>query len=718
MKYCWLLCCLGAIISLALFPHAAYAQPPAPKLTLQANPPEGGDRAVVVAHLQGTRGADIRNATIRFFVNDSYDGMAHTDETGHANWRLRHKLGAGSYRIAAVFSGSDSLMPARAEQILEVSATRIELSTTPATPRLGDRIVLRARVTDMHGAPVPPGRVLLFINGERQAELRTDANGDAERALKPDLAAGNYSITAEYLGGPGLLPTDAKHTTTIAPTIFTIRTTPAISGVRFTLNDRLFISGSDGIARVEVDQPGQYRVQIVPWENDASGMRPQFDRWEDPIFDPGRIVEIPAKLHLNAGFDVSYLVTTLFTDPKGQPVAPDRISAFRFSSSYGTNYDVADSEPRWLKAIHVVRGADGLTASNIMYTIESVMVDGANVVNQAQQRFTSGPRERWNVQLQLYRARFVAHDALFGFPIGSALSLTFPDGAVETRTLGPEADVTFEGLARGAYVVKLKAPGMSGITPAAISHDQEIRLLVLSYVDMAVIGVILALIALGLLLIGRPWLPKLLRDPVGLGRQLGGLPRLAPARARESLLRLRQRLMGLQRTRSQRPPLQRNDPVLISAALLVALGGLGGSLAPGIMKQTTSAVPTTISQPTTAVPNALAATTAIPAPAATVAPALAATPAPAAPEMPTQLVYRTPLQRNSQGAAVVQLQQRLRELGYFIYPENTGFFGTVTAQAVSQFQRARSLAITGIADQTLIAALNACTNACAVLPQE
>ncbi|MBS1968169.1 MAG: peptidoglycan-binding protein [Chloroflexi bacterium SZAS-1] len=136
------------------------------------------------------------------------------------------------------------------------------------------------------------------------------------------------------------------------------------------------------------------------------------------------------------------------------------------------------------------------------------------------------------------------------------------------------------------------------------------------------------------------------------------------------------------------------------------------------MKQTTSAVPTTTSQSTTAVPNALAATTAIPAPAATVAPALAATPAPAAPEMPMQLVYRTPLQRNSQGAAVVQLQQRLRELGYFIYPENTGFFGTVTAQAVSQFQRARSLAITGIADQTLIAALNACTNACAVLPQE
>ncbi|ARP44167.1 Peptidoglycan endopeptidase LytF [Geobacillus thermodenitrificans] len=54
------------------------------------------------------------------------------------------------------------------------------------------------------------------------------------------------------------------------------------------------------------------------------------------------------------------------------------------------------------------------------------------------------------------------------------------------------------------------------------------------------------------------------------------------------------------------------------------------------------------------------------------------------------------------GDDVKVLQQRLKQLGYFKYPEITGYFGTVTEAAVKQFQQANGLKVTGKADAVTI----------------
>lgn len=59
---------------------------------------------------------------------------------------------------------------------------------------------------------------------------------------------------------------------------------------------------------------------------------------------------------------------------------------------------------------------------------------------------------------------------------------------------------------------------------------------------------------------------------------------------------------------------------------------------------------------------------------------------------------RTPLAPGQSGDRVTALQQRLRQLGFFRYPRNTNYYGTITATAVRDFQRSRGLAPTGIAD--------------------
>ncbi len=88
------------------------------------------------------------------------------------------------------------------------------------------------------------------------------------------------------------------------------------------------------------------------------------------------------------------------------------------------------------------------------------------------------------------------------------------------------------------------------------------------------------------------------------------------------------------------------------------------------------------------------------------------TPLPTIPVPAISLSYAGDLAHGSSGEAVRALQARLRQLRYFVYPEETGFFGDATYGAVYTFQRDRGLPPTGIADQTTVAALNACDERC------
>ena len=70
------------------------------------------------------------------------------------------------------------------------------------------------------------------------------------------------------------------------------------------------------------------------------------------------------------------------------------------------------------------------------------------------------------------------------------------------------------------------------------------------------------------------------------------------------------------------------------------------------------------------------------------------------------------LSRNNTGEDVVRLQDRLAELGYFDV-ESTGFYGTITEDAVLRFQQDRGLAVDGIAGAETFAALYGTENTAA-----
>jgi hypothetical protein len=80
---------------------------------------------------------------------------------------------------------------------------------------------------------------------------------------------------------------------------------------------------------------------------------------------------------------------------------------------------------------------------------------------------------------------------------------------------------------------------------------------------------------------------------------------------------------------------------------------------------------------------------------------------------PLALTFTRALTQGVSGPDVAALQERLRQLGYFTYPQDTGYFGDATYGAVFTFQQVRLLPTTGVADSRTVEELNDCDQSCA-----
>jgi hypothetical protein len=315
----------------------------------------------------------------------------------------------------------------------------------------------------------------------------------------------------EAIGTQAYLPAHASMQLTVRPILLTIETVPHIADVAFSLEGQTFVSGADGFARIEINQPGTYQLQVnetADVQVDAD-TRITFSRWADSVFQPDRTVDATSDVQLQAGFSTSHPIGLSFVDLGGNPVDAARVTSVTLKRSDGSYWTYEDSQSQWLTATHVVRRREGLEAAPLLYSVESAMIDGTSAVNRYQQRFYVDKKDTWQVQLLLYSARIHATDAIFGFQIGHGVTLQYPDGHVEELPFGANNDVYVTSLARGLYHVQVKGvTGMAPLTPIALSKDQEVELKVLSGLDIGA-GITLGLtIALVLLFYKRPYLLK------------------------------------------------------------------------------------------------------------------------------------------------------------------------------------------------------------------
>ncbi|RPI91753.1 MAG: Ig-like domain repeat protein [Chloroflexi bacterium] len=422
--------------------------------------------------------------------------------------------------IVAMLALLEPVLPVQAGGLNSPRQALTNLTIEPLKPVVtGDHPTVTVHLTAEFGKPIPKQPIILLVDGKRKAEGVTDSRGIAVMTLKFKFPAGRYQLTAIYPGvlSIGVPSAVAKTNMRVESAKVAIYTVPPTPGVVFKLDGQTYTSDKEGVVNLEVDLGGTYPLEVLPIDhsNLASNIRMEFSRWNDNVFTPTREVHFPREDRLEAGFTVNYQVNQEFRDLSGELVDPARISSIVIRG-VGTTFTFDKAGPIWLPANRLTRRiGDRLESEEILYYFRDVNIDGANVVNKGEQRFRIQPDDVWPVQVLLYSARFSARDAMFHFPIGKGIELTYPDGHKQEFFFdSANAELVIPALARGSYSARIiGAGGSAPPTPVHLSRDQGVELLMLSYLDIAVIVGIPLLIALAFFFIGRPHWFRVLRHP-------------------------------------------------------------------------------------------------------------------------------------------------------------------------------------------------------------
>ena len=401
-----------------------------------------------------------------------------------------------------------------------------QLSVRPMEPvTVGVAVDVIVDLTTADGAPLADEAVTFIRDGEEVRRTRTDGTGVATLRIGAGLPPGEYGLLVTYAGRTGAyLGASASATLAVVPFDLAIETVPPLPGMVFEFDGARFVAGNDGVARIPVDVAGDHELAVIEDAYRNPDQRAEFSRWNTELFGPRITLRIPFNQSLQAGFDVFFSASQTFLDLEGGEVDPSRVTSLTLRSSIGTTHTHPNGQARWYKANRVVRRVSGLESVAVRYNVDSVEVDGSNVVNSGQQRFLVQPRDTWNIELLLFSAHLAARDAIFGFSIGQAVDVAYPNGTVVRVEPDETGELWARWLARGIYRMTVAdAPGWAPVMPVALSRDQDVQLKVISYLDMVVAAIACLGLALGLLHVGRP---HLMSDMVaGAGR---GVARIVP----------------------------------------------------------------------------------------------------------------------------------------------------------------------------------------------
>ena len=376
---------------------------------------------------------------------------------------------------------------------------------------LGDHPTVVVRLTTEAGLPVRGQTIRLVVNDTQKRKVVTDNAGIARLKLNYKFSVGTHHIKAAFWGSSslGLIPAVAEQKFVIKPLGLVIRIVPPLAGIQLIFNNKVYTSNEAGIISISVEERGTYPLRILrPEERDLSpDMLVTFSQWSDEVFEPNREIKIIRSRELDAGFIVSYWVRQILVDSAGQLIDPARVSMMTLKAA-GKTLIFEDAGAHWLPANQLASRVDRrLESLSLSYYVRNIIIDGVNVVSEGQQRFHSRPNTVWPIKLLVYSARFFASDALFRFPVGSGIRLEHPDGRSEDILFESAGDLKMGSLPRGLYRASvIGAHGMTPPTPLALSQSQDVELLVISHLDMAVVLLAGAVIALGLPFFGRPQL--------------------------------------------------------------------------------------------------------------------------------------------------------------------------------------------------------------------
>jgi hypothetical protein len=290
------------------------------------------------------------------------------------------------------------------------------------------------------------------------------------------------------------------------PVTITLRTVPPLPGVRFQFDGRTVVTNAKGVVTVtEPHNFGLHTLTLVQTHLVTTDRQYYFARWagqRDPnqaFVDTVRGLPMRADYTVTAGFTVSCPVSPRLVEQTGSALSPAQVSELTVLSDRGQPTTLRTSGVSWLLCAAPAYRDSQLLLRNLQYSVQTMLVSGANVVHAGLQRFSPITTPDPKITGYFYSLRMTAHDALFGGGVGSYALLTMPNHKVRKVVFGPSHVATLRNLPLGTYQVTVKAGGASiAGQDVRLSRDQTADLPVVSSYDVAVLVIGLLLVVVGL----------------------------------------------------------------------------------------------------------------------------------------------------------------------------------------------------------------------------
>jgi hypothetical protein len=273
-----------------------------------------------------------------------------------------------------------------------------------------------------------------------------------------------------------------------------------VEGAQFRADDRGIITIPDALLRLSKGVPTNVRMlDKTPMRRNGYA---QFDRWFGTR---------GGRRPFTAAFNVYYPFVLFYLGPDGRRVPKEVVARVAVKSDIGqsivmvriddNNDAVNASNTYWAQT--VVSRQGGPVVKNIEYRVRQVLVAGSNVITQSKEKFIPALARSRFLKLIYFPVKVKAYDAIFHFPIGDGIVITYPNGKDEMRAFTSNGQIELGALPRGRYKIRVAAPGYSFTRPLALTRPQDVQLQVISYLDLAAVLFLVSGLAITLVVYPR-----------------------------------------------------------------------------------------------------------------------------------------------------------------------------------------------------------------------
>src|SRR5918992_2352278 len=250
-----------------------------------------------------------------------------------------------------------------------------------------------------------------------------------------------------------------------------VQTKPPIRGVAFAVGEHRIRSDRNGLALVPLASAGTYDLVMPTPQQPRPDLQVGFVAWSSGSTEARSRVTVRSFTYLTVGLSVRRLTSFRFVDDDGRELQPERIESITLIDDAGKSHLLQGAGPHWLEATRVSPGGN-LDREEVSYAVQSVIVGGVNVASDPRATFRPGGDSPRFIEVRTLRTRpppsaaapdtsprdeiaqpltVVVRDAMFGFPIGTAVRLRYPDGRTQRLPLDDDARLSLGRVPPGNY---------------------------------------------------------------------------------------------------------------------------------------------------------------------------------------------------------------------------------------------------------------------------